>query len=102
MEVRVIREQDPRHIMLIGRMWQREDFDYIEEEIDRKQLKLILDLSRLTFVNSHGLGLLIKLHAQMDNHGGTLLLLSPQDEIREVINTIGLAEVFNVVDSDEC
>ena len=59
-------------------------------------VKLLIDLQRCIFVDSTFLAtLLVALKAAMEN-GGSLKLLSPKDEVAEVLEATGMKKVFDI------
>ncbi|HET8657895.1 MAG TPA: STAS domain-containing protein [Micromonosporaceae bacterium] len=51
---------------------------------------LLLDLSGLTFCDSTGLGLFVRLHKRMQQRGGRLGLVNPQAGVLKVLKLTGL------------
>jgi len=57
---------------------------------------VVLDLSHMTFVDSTGLGGMLRSRQLLDDLGGSLVLRSPTDFTRKVLSMAGLDGVFGV------
>ena len=57
---------------------------------------LELDVSRLRFLDSSGLRVLIVAHNQLDPKGGGVVLVGPSDATRRVIEISGLDQSFTL------
>ena len=57
---------------------------------------LVVDMSRLGFMDSTGLNVLVDVDRCMDGRGGTLALAAPQPIVAKVLRICGLDEVFTV------
>jgi anti-anti-sigma factor len=94
-----------RKLLLAGQFWEREDMDALEEYVAicaaAGRPRVILDLERLTFINSQALGLLVRLHHQCAAAQGKLILFRPQSTVKEVIEISELSEFITIVDSPE-
>lgn len=69
------------------------------ELIDRPTRKLVLDLSRLTFICSLGLGALVAAHLRSRHHKGAVRLVSPDPSIRNLLEVTKLVKIFPPYDS---
>lgn len=59
---------------------------------------LILDLSQATYVNSSGLGWIVRFADELRTRGGGLVLVGLQDRTRIVIEMLGLGAFFGVAE----
>jgi anti-sigma B factor antagonist len=57
---------------------------------------LIVDMSRLGFMDSTGLSVLIDMHKRLDARGNTLALAAPQPIVAKVLAISGLDRVLSV------
>jgi len=57
---------------------------------------LELDLSSLTFLDSSGLGTLISLHKTLRSRNGTVRLLKPTPNVRQILELTRLHRVFEI------
>lgn len=58
---------------------------------------LDLDLSSVTFLDSSGLGALISLHKTMRSRNGTVRLINPAPNVRQILELTRLHRVFEIV-----
>jgi anti-sigma B factor antagonist len=60
---------------------------------------IILDLSKVTFLDSTGLGVLITALKRCRSAGGDLVLVTAQPNVLKVLEITGLNDVFQIYDS---
>ena len=60
---------------------------------------VIVDLAELKFIDSCGLGVLVRVLRWTRETGGDLSLAAPQRQVRQVLRTTGLIDVFSVYPS---
>lgn len=53
-----------------------------------------IDLEDLDYISSAGLRVLVSAQKMLSTRGGTLRLLSPNDDVNDVFDMTGLSEVF--------
>jgi anti-anti-sigma factor len=58
--------------------------------------RVVLDLSELTFCDSTGLAVLVRLHKRAELAGGTLVLRSPVPRVLNLLTLTGLTRLFTV------
>lgn len=68
------------------------------EQSDAKRHTLVIDLSRLTFTDSSGIGILVGAFKRANARGGAVCLLSPSDHLRKLLRMTGLTRVFPIFD----
>jgi anti-anti-sigma factor len=88
-------------IILEGRM----DSEGIQEIDDKftfttstKPGKIIVDLSKVSFIASIGIRTLVGGARDQKNRGGKLVLLSPKAKVREVLEISGVNFVVEIID----
>jgi len=62
---------------------------------------LILDLSKLKFINSKGIGYLVSIHTHLSKDQRVLILTGANEEVMDVITLVGLTTIikyFNTVE----
>ena len=64
-------------------------------------LYVVVDLSRMTYISSAGLSLLVKAKAERAKRGGDVVLVRPQTPIVNIMDILGLKQVFRVCSSIE-
>ena len=55
-----------------------------------------IDLEGLDYLSSAGLRVLVSAQKMLSQRGGTLRLLSPNDDVSDVFDMTGLSEVFTI------
>ena len=71
--------------------------DEIRAALPATAVRLDLDLSALTFLDSSGLGALVALHKTLRSRNGTVRLLRPAANVRQVLELTRLHRVFEIV-----
>jgi anti-anti-sigma factor len=57
---------------------------------------VVLDMERVSFIDSSGIGVLVSAHKRMDANGRILIIRSPQPRTVKVIQISGLASYLNI------
>ena len=65
------------------------------------QRDLLLNLSEVPFIDSSGIGGLIKSFSRVKSDGGKLKLLNPSKAARQLLSITGLLSVIEVFDDEE-
>ena len=68
----------------------------IEDLLQRGQPRIVLDLERLKFIDSSGLGELVACKRRAVECGGNIKILHPAGKVQEVLVLTLLTEVFEV------
>lgn len=93
-----------RKLILAGQLWERDDIAAINEYVDIciqvKRAHIVIDLDRLTFINSQAIGLIVKIFKRCLDAGGHLILYRPHTSVKEVLEITGLTSFITVVHSD--
>jgi anti-sigma B factor antagonist len=71
--------------------------DEIRAALPTTTVRLDLDLSALTFLDSSGLGTLVSLHKTLRSRNGTVRLLQPAANVRQILELTRLNRVFEIV-----
>lgn len=61
---------------------------------------VIVDLSAVTFMDSTGLGMLIKARRRLDAQGRSLIVICPAGPVRQLLEVTNLLTMFCVVDDE--
>lgn len=92
-------------ISLIGQLWQKEDLstvgDAVETYIQDKILTIVLDIDRLSFINSAGLGLIARIHTQVRDAGGKMIVFNPHSSVLEVIEISGFDLFMTIAKTED-
>jgi anti-sigma B factor antagonist len=71
----------------------------LEAAIAEKPAKLMVDLSKVTYIDSSGLATLLEGMQGVEFYGGKFYLVALQETIRPIFETSKLDEVFRIVSS---
>lgn len=69
--------------------------------VDRPTRRLVLDLSRLRFICSLGLGAFVAAHLRARHHQGSVRIVSPEPGIRNLLEVTQLVKLFPPYESVE-
>jgi anti-sigma B factor antagonist len=67
--------------------------------VDAGARALVIDLSRVSFMDSTGIGVLLNALRRMTQRNGLLLLIAPAEHLRRPFEVTGLARRFRLFDS---
>jgi len=73
----------------------------LESLSTKRQNNIIIDLSRLNFISSMGLGSLIQAHRKCRQKEGNLCLVNPQEAVARLLKTTQLDQLFSIYPSVE-
>ncbi|MBN1561710.1 STAS domain-containing protein [candidate division KSB1 bacterium] len=73
--------------------------DKLHELAERGKTKIVADLSRVSWMNSSGLGILISALTTIRNAGGELRLAAATDKIRNLLTITKLTNVVKLYDT---
>ena len=62
-------------------------------------VRIVVDLSRVAFMSSAGIGVLMGVRRVLADAGGSLVLAAPHGEVAQVLSITGVAEVIPVAAS---
>jgi len=74
--------------------------DVVRELADKGNQKIVLNLSEVQYVDSSGVGELVKTHTTMRNKGGQLRLVNLNQRVNDLLQLTKLSSVFDI-DRDE-
>lgn len=80
----VIRHEESRFEMLI------------EELLEKKQRHFIMEFSSVEFIDSAGIGLIIKTANMIEKRLGALTLCNPKANVKNVFQTLGIEDRFKI------
>ncbi|HWI07959.1 MAG TPA: STAS domain-containing protein [Solirubrobacteraceae bacterium] len=95
------REGDVHTIGLTGEL-DLDNVAAVQHELDRAEngdaLSIVVDLSRLTFIDSTGVRLVLAAHARAGADGGRLLLLRGPAQVQRVFEICGVDQLLPFAD----
>jgi len=104
-KVREIKQDDVVILELSGRMTEGKDTDALSERINKKidegLKKLIFDLDKVHWIDSSGLGLLIRAYTRMQKADGELKLARVTRSVNSLLQMTKLTTVFAIHDTLE-
>lgn len=74
---------------------------WVRNELDRKISEMypkltVLELSRIDFMDSSGLGLIMGRYSKMQSVGGRLVLRNPNERLVRIFKLAGLEKIVNI------
>lgn len=80
--------------------------DKFEEEIKKNIMQMsthniIIDLSKINFIVSRAIGIIVKIFQDCEEHRGKLVLSSPQNAVKRVLEITKINEVIPTFNSIE-
>ena len=93
MEINHEKENGIVHITIKGRLDAEtvpEAKRFIEENVDKEDIRFIFDLCDLEYISSAGMRLLLQISKNVHKKGGQIVLCCPNDIVRGVIGSIQL------------
>jgi anti-anti-sigma factor len=60
---------------------------------------VVLDMEKVTGIDSSGIGVLLQGHTTVHNRGGDCVLLRPNHVVREVLDLVGLTRILRIAES---
>lgn len=92
-------------ISLIGKLCTLNDYQQLRNHFNNVSIEsrcAIIDLTRLTFTSSHGLGIFLGISRRLKTVKKELVLFNPRDEIKAVLTLAGIdKEILVASDSEE-
>ncbi len=71
----------------------------IAEIIDDGGKKLVVNMMRVRYISSAGLGVLIGAHSELTGSGGRLALVAPSEDVMHIFRTTKLDRMFTILDT---
>ena len=68
----------------------------LREIIDEKPKRLVVDMSRVPYVDSSGLAVLIGAKQELETAGGASVLAAPQQAVRTILESARLDQYFKL------
>jgi anti-sigma B factor antagonist len=81
---------------LLGLSDEQKILDFIKEFTDKDINRCAVDISRIGYMNSTGLSLLIRLLTRFRNCGGDLILVNPSEQVKKLLVITKLNAIFTI------
>ncbi len=75
--------------------------DKVKDVLNMGMKSILVDLGKVPYVDSTGIGFLVSSHTAVKSQGGALKLLSPNFRVREVLRITKLDKIFEIFDKEE-
>lgn len=75
--------------------------EMISELVQDKKLDLILNLSKVKWISSTGLGIMVSARSRYAKEGGVIKLMSPNDRVLGILQVTRLNLIFDVFPSEQ-
>lgn len=85
---------------LIGSPDSQQLVEVVNQSINNNIILGAIDLSKIRFINSSGIGVLVSLLTKFRNRGGEMVLISPSEHIRKLLIITKLNAIFTVAEND--
>jgi anti-sigma B factor antagonist len=74
---------------------------YINTLLEKDTSNVALNLAQVTYLDSGALNVLIYCHNQVKKKGGSLVLIEPNEYVRDVLEVVGLNKLVQIYSSEE-
>lgn len=75
--------------------------EIIQNKIEENKIRLLLDLSEVSFIDSSGLGMLITCLKTINNAGGQLKIASICNPVKTIFDTTRMDRVFEIFENND-
>ncbi len=86
---------------LIGENNGLELLELVTDKIEEEIMLCAIDISKVRYINSSGIGVLITMLTKFRNKGGELVLISPSDQVKKLLIITKLNAIFTIADTKE-
>lgn len=71
------------------------------DAIQENRLKCVIDISKLRYINSSGIGVLITILTKFRNKDGEVFLLNPSESVQKLLVITKLTAIFQIAKTEE-
>jgi len=75
--------------------------DIVKDLASKDKLDIVINLSRVKWISSTGLGILVSARSSLAKEGGIVKLCEPNDRILGILQVTRLNVIFDVFDSED-
>jgi len=68
----------------------------LESLVDAGVKKIIVDCSRLNYISSYGMGILIRLHKKLAKHGGDVKIAGVQSLVLKALTVVRINQLLDI------
>jgi anti-anti-sigma factor len=91
------------YLTLIGQLWEREDVRKVQDKLAElfaaKTSRVVLNLERLTFIGSIGLGGLMRMYSDARKNGCTFMVYRPLGNVKEAFELAEFPSIMPVLET---
>ncbi len=100
------REKKQFHVIdIIGKIDRLKDSivlkSYINSLIEKSITHVAINLSQVTYLDSGAVNVLIYSHTTLKKNGGILVLIEPNEYVRDVLEVVGLLKLVTIFPTEE-
>jgi anti-anti-sigma factor len=100
------RESNKFHIIdVVGKIDRLKDSiilkSYINTLLEKNLLKIALNLSQVTYLDSGALNVLIYSHNTLKKRDGVLVIIEPNEYVKDVLDVVGLNKLVKIYATEE-
>jgi anti-sigma B factor antagonist len=85
---------------LIGENGGVEILEVVSDAVNMNVFSVVVDLEKVRYVNSSGLGVLITLLTKVRNKQGELVVVNPSEQVKKLFQITKLNDVFKSFDTE--
>ncbi len=75
--------------------------ELVNDALNKKIQYCLIDIEKVRYINSSGIGVLITILTKFRNKGGELYLIKPSEHVKKLLIITKLQAIFNIVDSEK-
>lgn len=83
----------------VGLQGIRDDVEKTEQDIQDDEKFLVFDFEKLNFINSEGIGFLLKIQYRLLKHGKKLVVVAALPNVKDVLDVVGLLKIVDYHDT---
>jgi len=68
----------------------------LESLIDAGLTRIIVDCTRLDYISSYGIGVLVRLHNKLAHHGGDVKIAAAKSKVLQVLTLMRIGKVLDI------
>ena len=84
---------------LIGEENGPDIIEVVNNQISEGKTKCAVDISKVKYINSSGIGVLITILTKFRNKSGEVILINPSDHVKKLLVITKLNAIFNIADN---
>lgn len=74
---------------------------FMNSLVDKKKNRIVIDFSRIDYLSSAGMRLLLSMTKRLKSADGKLALCAVHDDVMEIIRMAGFEQILNIYDSEQ-